>query len=58
MVKMICSLLEELLPNKPDGVAQYEDLITYVKDRPGHDVHYAINASKIQLDLGGHLKKL
>ena len=52
VVKMICSLLEELLPNKPDGVAQYEDLITYVKDRPGHDVHYAINASKIQLDLG------
>ncbi|EPF2930956.1 dTDP-glucose 4,6-dehydratase [Vibrio navarrensis] len=52
VVKTICSLLEELVPNKPQGVAQYLDLITYVKDRPGHDVRYAIDASKIERDLG------
>ncbi|EGQ9994061.1 dTDP-glucose 4,6-dehydratase [Vibrio vulnificus] len=52
VVKTICSLLEELVPNKPQGVAQYLDLITYVKDRPGHDVRYAIDASKIERELG------
>ncbi|WP_335901523.1 dTDP-glucose 4,6-dehydratase [Shewanella algae] len=52
VVKTICSLLEELVPNKPQGVAQYLDLITYVKDRPGHDVRYAIDAAKIERELG------
>ena len=52
VVKAICELLEELAPNKPTGVAQYADLITYVKDRPGHDLRYAIDASKIGADLG------
>ncbi len=52
VVKTICSLLDELVPNKPEGVAQYQDLITYVKDRPGHDVRYAIDASKIERELG------
>jgi len=52
VVKTLCALLEDLVPNKPDGVTKYEDLITYVKDRPGHDVRYAIDASKIQRDLG------
>ena len=52
VVKTLCALLEDLVPNKPEGVAKYEDLITYVKDRPGHDVRYAIDASKIQRDLG------
>lgn len=52
VVKTICSLLEELVPNKPDGVKGYEDLITYVTDRPGHDVRYAIDASKIDRELG------
>ncbi|ENC6730782.1 dTDP-glucose 4,6-dehydratase [Vibrio navarrensis] len=52
VVKTICSLLEELVPNKPGGVVQYQDLITYVKDRPGHDVRYAIDASKIECELG------
>jgi dTDP-glucose 4,6-dehydratase len=52
VVKTICSLLEELVPNKPKGVAQYLDLITYVKDRPGHDVRYAIDAAKIERELG------
>ncbi|WP_211296641.1 dTDP-glucose 4,6-dehydratase [Neisseria iguanae] len=54
VVRTICALLEELVPNKPQGVAHYEDLITYVKDRPGHDVRYAIDAAKIGRELGWH----
>lgn len=52
VVNAICELLEELAPNKPAGVTHYRDLITYVKDRPGHDLRYAIDASKIEKDLG------
>ena len=52
VVKTLCAFLEDLVPNKPEGVDQYEDLIIYVKDRPGHDVRYAIDASKIHRDLG------
>ena len=52
VVKTICSLLEEFVPKKTEGVQQYQDLITYVTDRPGHDVRYAIDASKIERELG------
>ena len=52
VVRTICALLEELAPNKPQGIAHYADLITHVTDRAGHDVRYAIDASKIQRDLG------
>ncbi|MCG6242301.1 dTDP-glucose 4,6-dehydratase [Vibrio diabolicus] len=52
VVKTICALLEELRPDKPAGVESYEYLITYVKDRPGHDVRYAIDATKIAQELG------
>lgn len=52
VVKTLCALLEELVPNKPDGVNNYEDLITYVEDRPGHDLRYAIDAGKIDKELG------
>ncbi|WGE58179.1 dTDP-glucose 4,6-dehydratase [Actinobacillus equuli] len=52
VVRTICSLLEEFVPNKPAGVHKYEDLITYVTDRPGHDVRYAIDATKIGRELG------
>lgn len=52
VVKAICELLEDLAPNKPQGIKHYQDLITYVTDRPGHDLRYAIDASKIQKDLG------
>ena len=45
VVKTICQILEELQP-RADGT-QYESLITFVKDRPGHDLRYAIDASKI-----------
>jgi len=52
VVHSICDLLEELAPNKPQGVEKYRDLITYVKDRPGHDMRYAIDAGKIDRELG------
>lgn len=50
IVKTICQILEELQPS-PDG-KPYESLITHVADRPGHDLRYAIDASKIQKELG------
>ena len=49
VVNTICSILDELKPHK-DG--SYKDLITFVKDRPGHDRRYAINAIKIERELG------
>lgn len=52
VVQTLCSLLEELAPHKPAGVLQYKDLISYVTDRPGHDLRYAIDASKIERELG------
>ena len=50
VVTIICSLLDEISPRE-DG-SSYSDLITFVKDRPGHDFRYAIDARKIQNDLG------
>ncbi|MCO7620829.1 dTDP-glucose 4,6-dehydratase [Pseudomonas guariconensis] len=52
VVHAICALLEELAPEHPAGVARYTDLITFVHDRPGHDLRYAIDASKIERELG------
>ncbi|MDR0217754.1 MAG: dTDP-glucose 4,6-dehydratase [Enterobacteriaceae bacterium] len=52
VVEIICELLEELRPEKTTGVAFYRDLITYVTDRPGHDMRYAIDAAKIERELG------
>ncbi|HEX4551646.1 dTDP-glucose 4,6-dehydratase [Pseudomonas sp.] len=52
VVNGICALLEELAPHKPQGVARFADLITYVEDRPGHDLRYAIDAGKIERELG------
>ena len=55
VVQNICNLLEELVPSNgyslKNGVG-FESLITYVTDRPGHDVRYAIDASKIERELG------
>ena len=51
VVETICELLEELTPEKPAGLTNYKDLITFVKDRPGHDLRYAIDASKIDNEL-------
>ncbi|MFV5500723.1 dTDP-glucose 4,6-dehydratase [Acinetobacter towneri] len=50
VVKTICKILDELKP-QANGQA-YESLITFVKDRPGHDLRYAIDATKIQNELG------
>ena len=52
VVKTICQLLEEFIPNKSHNIRHYEDLITYVKDRPGHDIRYALDCSKIYDELG------
>ena len=52
VVQTICDLLEELAPEKPSGIDKYRDLIAFVKDRPGHDTRYAIDASKIERELG------
>lgn len=52
VVQTICDLLDELRPEKPKGITSYRDLIAFVPDRPGHDQRYAIDASKIQRDLG------
>ncbi|WGE46395.1 GDP-mannose 4,6-dehydratase [Actinobacillus equuli] len=52
VVRLICALLEEFAPSKPNGVARYEDLITFVADRPGYDKRYTIDASKISRELG------
>ena len=52
VVRAICGHLEKLAPDRPAGVARYEDLITFVTDRPGHDGRYAIDAGKIRRELG------
>lgn len=49
LVKLLCSIMDEKLNREP-GTS--EKLITYVKDRPGHDLRYAIDASKINKELG------
>jgi dTDP-glucose 4,6-dehydratase len=50
LVEMICDLMDELAPHLP--VQPAKELITFVKDRPGHDRRYAINATKIKSELG------
>lgn len=52
VVRTICAILEELAPEKSFSTKKYENLITYVADRPGHDQRYAIDAGKIEADLG------
>ncbi len=52
VVRAVCGLLDELRPSTHDGIIKYEELITFVRDRPGHDVRYAIDASKMKRELG------
>ena len=54
LVHMICSILDEVRPPKQSGleINAYSDLITFVTDRPGHDMRYAIDATKIKTELG------
>jgi dTDP-glucose 4,6-dehydratase len=51
VVNTICNYLNELIADKPAGLTDFNELITYVKDRPGHDVRYAIDANKINSEL-------
>jgi dTDP-glucose 4,6-dehydratase len=51
VVKTVCQILDELRPDHPNGIDKYEELITYVADRPGHDIRYAIDATKIKQEL-------
>ena len=51
VVKAICAILDETRPEHPAGINRYEELITFVQDRAGHDQRYAIDASKIQQEL-------
>jgi dTDP-glucose 4,6-dehydratase len=50
LVRMLCDLMEEMAPDLP--VRPCHQLITFVKDRPGHDRRYAINATKLKTELG------
>lgn len=52
VVRTICHILDEVVTDKPAGIEHFEDLITFVADRPGHDLRYAIDATKIKKDLG------
>ena len=54
VIKNICSILEDLAPLKKSSsnIPNYESLITFVNDRPGHDMRYSIDTSKIKKDLG------
>ncbi|MCX7642152.1 MAG: dTDP-glucose 4,6-dehydratase [Elusimicrobiales bacterium] len=59
VVNMICDVLEDIYPsskNKFLNGKKYKDLITFVKDRPGHDRRYAINCDKIKKELGWNRK--
>ena len=52
VVRTICAILDKVVDNKPNGISHFADLITFVTDRPGHDLRYAIDATKIQRELG------
>jgi dTDP-glucose 4,6-dehydratase len=54
VVNTICNHLNALIVDKPEGLSDFNELITYVTDRPGHDVRYAIDANKINKELGWH----
>ena len=49
IVDTVCNILNQL---KPKATGKYQDQITFVKDRPGHDLRYAIDATKIETELG------
>ena len=51
VVKTVCSILDELSPSKIDDIEKYEQLIVFVTDRAGHDIRYAIDATKIANEL-------
>lgn len=52
VVHSVCNILDEICPKHINEISNYKELITFVTDRPGHDQRYAIDASKIQKELG------
>lgn len=52
VVRTICDILDKVVAQKSGNISHFADLITFVTDRPGHDLRYAIDAAKIQRDLG------
>jgi dTDP-glucose 4,6-dehydratase len=60
LVRLICTILDDLLPARENaelqaastGISSYVDLITFVEDRPGHDLRYAIDTAKIDREIG------
>ena len=52
VINTLCTILDEKILEKPNGLSKFQELITYVNDRPGHDLRYAIDASKIRKELG------
>ena len=52
VAKIICKMMDKLFKIKPKGIKKYEELITFVKDRPGHDRRYSLNCEKIKSELG------
>lgn len=54
VVTTICDHLNHLIKDKPANINDFKELITFVTDRPGHDVRYAIDATKINKELGWH----
>lgn len=52
VVRTLCAILDEKRPQHPGDISRYEELITHVTDRPGHDQRYAIDADKIEQELG------
>ena len=52
VVETLCDLLNESIQSKPQGISNFRELIRFVEDRPGHDLRYAIDPSKIQNQLG------
>jgi dTDP-glucose 4,6-dehydratase len=51
VVESICDILNKVISEKPAGISDFKSLITFVEDRPGHDLRYAIDASKVKHDL-------
>jgi len=52
VVTSICRILDSKVTTRPENINRFEDLISFVEDRPGHDIRYAIDASKIKNELG------
>ena len=57
VVKTVCNILDELVPSQFIGIRKYEQLITFVGDRAGHDVRYAVNTGKIERELNWTAKE-